>query len=310
MSKAQNWWENTFPDGLKYLEITDSQGKRVSIAYGEIGQGKPLVLMHGWGVWSYSWAPLIPLLSQQFRVICFDAKGFGYSDKPMQTHAPGYQIIETISILEALGAKQQGFNLLAESLGAVIALGVAQQRPDLVASLIVLDAAIFPRHMPHWSMYAMIYTPLSLVRWLEQWRLIRFFAPLLRWFIRTGAGAIYHQIPADNAERAAQTLLPYVEFPGTATYVFADSKSYLQEIQALLRGKPCLLQQLQSHLPQVSCPCLILWGRADRWFPIEDGERLASLLPNAQLHLAADCGHHIAGDCPTFVAQQVQAFLR
>jgi pimeloyl-ACP methyl ester carboxylesterase len=77
-----NWWQQTFPDGHKTITITDNQGEKVNIAYGEKGRGKPLVLVHGLGMWSYTWCYNIDELAQYFRVICFDAKGYGYSDKP------------------------------------------------------------------------------------------------------------------------------------------------------------------------------------------------------------------------------------
>lgn len=305
----KNWWQDTFPQGLQYLNIIDSNGAKVKIAYGEIGNGKPLVLMHGWGVWSYSWTPMIAKLAENFRVICFDYKGFGYSDKPTQANAVGYQIEETVRVLEALGATQQPLNLVAESLGTVVALAVAQRRPDLVASLVLLDAAIFPVQMPHWSMHAMIYTPLFLLRGFDQLRLIKLAAPLVRFFMCTGARAIYHTVPADMAERARYSLQPYVEFPHALTYIFADSKAYATEIRAFLRGKPSLLGDIQNQLDQVECPCLVIWGQQDRWFPVSDGERLADILPNARLSVEPGCGHHISGDCPTATVKRITEFL-
>ncbi len=306
----KNWWQTTFPDGLQKLSIRDSNGTQVQIAYGEKGTGKPIVLMHGWGVWSYSWTHVITKLSQQFRVICFDYKGFGYSDKPPQANKIGYQIEETERVLEALGASQQPINLVAESLGTVIALAVAQRRPELIASLILLDAAIFPTKMPHWSMHAMIYTPSLLIRRIDQLRLINWIAPLLRFFIRTGAGAIYHNIPADIAERAYHSLQPYLEFPHTLAYLFTDSKAYAQQIRAFLQGNPSLLGAIQAELGKINTPCLILWGEQDRWFPVSDAKRLARTLPNAQLIIQAGCGHHLSGDCPDAVIQHIQAFLQ
>jgi len=305
----KNWWQATFPNGLQKLTITDSNGVPVNIAYGEKGTGKPIVLMHGWGVWSYSWTPVIDELSKQFRVVCFDYKGFGYSDKPTQSNAVGYQIEETVRVLEALGAKQTPVNLVAESLGTVVALAVAQRRPDLVAALVLLDAAIFPVRMPHWSMHTMIYTPLFFVRWFDQLRLIKWVAPLVRFLMRVGAGAIYHTVPADMAERTRYNLHPYVEFSSTLTYIFADSQSYAKEIRDFLRNKPSLLGDIQAKLHQIECPCLVVWGQEDRWFPVNDGKRLVQALPNARLVVEPNCGHHISGDCSSTIVKRICEFL-
>ena len=69
------WWRANFPLGKQSLTIADANGYPVKIAYGEVGSGKPLFLLHGIGSWSYNWRNSIKPLSQYFRVTCFDAKG-------------------------------------------------------------------------------------------------------------------------------------------------------------------------------------------------------------------------------------------
>ena len=90
----QDWWSTTFPKGRQTVTITDANGYPVKIAYGEKGKGKPLFLVHGIGSWSYGWRHNIDRLSQHFRVICFDAKGHGFSDRPLYAEQVGHQIIE------------------------------------------------------------------------------------------------------------------------------------------------------------------------------------------------------------------------
>jgi pimeloyl-ACP methyl ester carboxylesterase len=75
----KNWWQFHFPQGQQNIIITDAYGYPVKIAYGEKGTGKPLILLHGLGSWSYNWRYSIEPLSKYFRVICFDAKGYGFS---------------------------------------------------------------------------------------------------------------------------------------------------------------------------------------------------------------------------------------
>ena len=68
-----DWWTSTFPKGRQTLTIDDAEGQPVAIAYGEVGQGQPLVLVHGIGVWSYAWQGNVSALAQHYRVICFDS---------------------------------------------------------------------------------------------------------------------------------------------------------------------------------------------------------------------------------------------
>lgn len=94
-----DWWQATFPKGHQSVEITDDSGRSVIIAYGEKGTGKPIILVHGVGTWSYSWRHNIDFLAQQFRVICFDAKGYGFSQKSFSLENSGYQINELKQII-------------------------------------------------------------------------------------------------------------------------------------------------------------------------------------------------------------------
>ncbi len=305
----EDWWQKTFPNGLSKLTIHDIHQQPVQIAYGEKGHGPTLVLMHGWGNWSYSYEGLLEQLSHDFRVICFDAKGYGYSGKPTRENPVGYQIEETIRVLEALGGKENPVVLVTESLSTIVGLAVAQRRPDLLSALVLQASAIFPRRMPHWSMHVMIHTPLWLLRGIDRLRLVKWIAPLTRKLTCYNASAIYHRVPDNMPERAFYSLQPYVIFPHALTYIFADSKTYAREIQQLLRDKPNLLSEIQADFAKVQCPCLVFWGQNDRWFPATDGEKLSQALPHAQLHIEPDCGHHVSGDAPQAVAQQIRQWL-
>jgi len=112
----QDWWQATFPQGRQSITITDANGYPVSMAYGEKGTGKPLILVHGIGSWSYGWRYNIDQLSQYFRVIAFDAKGNGFSDKPVYPDKPGHQAIELARIIPAFC--DEPALVVAESLGA------------------------------------------------------------------------------------------------------------------------------------------------------------------------------------------------
>ena len=67
----------------------------INIHYVAHGEGEPVILLHGWPEFWYSWRRQIPVLGERFRVIAPDMRGFGYSDKPLagydtRTAAVGY----------------------------------------------------------------------------------------------------------------------------------------------------------------------------------------------------------------------------
>jgi alpha-beta hydrolase superfamily lysophospholipase len=123
----KDWWQETFPKGRQSFVITDANGYPVKIAYGEKGTGKPLFLLHGVGSWSYNWRHSVQPLSEHFRVICFDAKGYGFSEKPVfRREQSGHQIIELERVI--LSLCDEPVVLVAESLGALIALGSCRSK--------------------------------------------------------------------------------------------------------------------------------------------------------------------------------------
>src|SRR4051794_21141098 len=69
---------------MKYIKRTDTQsGKEVELHYADMGEGQPIVLIHGWPLsmemWEYQ---LSDLVESGHRVIKYDRRGFGKSSKP------------------------------------------------------------------------------------------------------------------------------------------------------------------------------------------------------------------------------------
>ncbi|EIJ41875.1 putative hydrolase or acyltransferase of alpha/beta superfamily [Beggiatoa alba B18LD] len=304
--QQQDWWQETFPTGRKTLQIIDANGHPVTLSYGEKGQGQPLVCLNGWGCWSYSWHQNIDALSEHFRVICFDGKGYGFSDKPLLQDRSGYQVKEVIRVIEALC--DEPVFLVGESLGGLIALAVAQERSDLVSQLCVIDAAIFPRQMPNLGMRMMVKIPLSWVRFFDYSGLARYCEPLLRILYHQGQREIYYNRRTLKEENVHWVLYPYLAFQGALTRLTADSKQATEEIIKLIRFNDGVIAEVQENLEEIKCPTLVLWGEKDHWFPPSDAERLKASLPNAVLKVIPNCGHHAISDCPEQVNQALIQF--
>lgn len=303
----QDWWQKTFPQGRQQIKITDASGYPVTIAYGEKGTGQPLFLVHGIASWSYAWRHNIDALAEHYRVICFDAKGCGFSEKPLHDEQSGHQIIELIRVMQALTDRPA--IVVAESLGALTALGAAQSYPEGFSHLIVMNVPIFPRHLPHWGMRILADVPLEGVRLVDRWRLTAVLAPLIRQLVHV----LRHEVVADPAKVSAEEVYwatyPHIEFPQTFTKLAQDLQLAIQEIRALEKQCPNLIQTIQDRLSQIQCPTLVLWSDHDRWFPVTDGLRLRERLPNAVLEVIPNCGHYAAGDQPEWVNQAILKFL-
>ncbi|MFH7028176.1 MAG: alpha/beta fold hydrolase [Heteroscytonema crispum UTEX LB 1556] len=305
----KDWWQNTFPKGRQSLTITDANGYPVQIAYGEKGTGKPLFLLHGVGSWSYNWRHSISALSKYFRVICFDAKGYGFSEKPVNRREQnGHQVIELERIIRALC--DEPVVIVAESLGALIALAFAQENPQLIARLVVLNVPVFAQKLPHWGMSLLSLTPLEVVQTIDTLRLAYLFAPLVREIMAIERRGVLFDPSMLTQEDVYWLTYPYIEIPGTLTKVAEELQIAAREIEHFQTNKPNLLTKIQNNLGNINCPTLIMWGEHDSWFPASDGEKLHQRLPNSQLQILPNCCHDASSGASEAVNAAIFKFLK
>ncbi|MBD3884345.1 alpha/beta hydrolase [Phormidium tenue FACHB-886] len=303
-----SFWQQHFLQGCQTLTIPDAQGRSVKIAYGEVGSGQPLLLLHGIGSWSYNWRFNIQPLSQFFRVICVDAKGYGFSKASPLPETVGHQVIELTRIIQALS--DMPVLIAAESLGALTALAVAQQQPQLIDRLVVINVPIFPKRLPSWGMRSLVYLPLSLVQLVDRGQLLRWVAPVVRqiaYWVRREVVADASLITAEEIDSLTE---PYLYRSGCLTQFAADLKLGAEEIKRLQRNQPNWISQIQQQLHRISCPTLVLWADQDQWFPATDGEILSSRLRHSQLQVIPSCGHIASSGNPKAVNAAILSFLR
>ncbi len=289
----KDWWQTVFPKGRQSLIISDTKGYPVQIAYGEKGTGKPLILLHGMGNWSYNWRRSIAPLSKYFRVICFDAKGYGFSEKPVSRREDnGHQITELARIIQELCDEPPV--IVAESLGGLVALSFAQDYPDLIGRLVVVNVPIFAETLPHWAMWILAQTPLEIIQTIDSLRLAYLFAPLFREIMAIERRRVLFNPSVLTQEDIYWIAYPFTEIPGTLVKVAEELQIAAREIEHWQTQKPNMLTKIQSNLSGIHCPTLVLWGEQDNWFPASHGEKLYRCLPNAKLQILPNCYHDAA----------------
>lgn len=304
----QDWWQKTFPQGRQILTIVDANGEPVQIAYGEKGAGTPLFLVHGLGSWSYNWRHCVEPLSQYFRVICFDAKGYGFSAKPMHIERPDHQIIEMQRIISALCDEPPV--IVAESLGALVSLAVAQAYPELIGHLVAINVPIYPQRLPHWGMSMLSQIPLELVQTIDNLRLSYWFAPLFTEVMAIERRSVLYDPSILTAEDLHWICYPFIELPGTVAKVAQEVQIAAREIEHLQENKPNLISKIQNALGIIKCPTLILWGEQDSWYPASDGKKLRDRIPNSKLEIIPNCGHDASAGAANAITTAVVKFLQ
>jgi pimeloyl-ACP methyl ester carboxylesterase len=104
--------------------------------YESLGKGAPVILIHGGFGDGRMWDPQFEPLSQAFRVIRYDHRGFGKSSAPTQAYSP---VADLVKLMEHLELKRA--NLVGNSMGGTIALDFALQQPDRTGAVVVIASA-------------------------------------------------------------------------------------------------------------------------------------------------------------------------
>ncbi len=254
--------QGPMPGEPKGAQFITEKGVRVRVR--DVGKGPAVLLLHGFASALETWVTVTPQLEKTHRVISLDLKGFGWTDRPAGDYSPMAQAELVRGVLDQLGVRE--FDLVAHSWGSSVALALALQAPERVQKIALYDAWVFEDQLP------------SFFRWAKV----------------SGVGEalfqlFYKQRPDDRITAAfynpdlvtepfVEEIERALERPGTVAAALAA-----------VRGQN--FAELEQKWPGVKQPTLLLWGRDDAVTWLQYGERLKSLLPNAQLKVYPRCGH-------------------
>jgi 3-oxoadipate enol-lactonase len=116
--------------------VAGSAGVELAVRLRGDPAAPPMVLLHALGETSESWAPVLPLFAQRYRVAAFDLRGHGLSDWP-GAYSAELMRDDVIAAVDALHLA--AFTLVGHSLGGAVALQIAQELGDRVTRLVVED---------------------------------------------------------------------------------------------------------------------------------------------------------------------------
>ncbi len=245
------------------------------------GRGPALVLLHGWGLHSGIWAPLLPELARHHRVTCIDLPGHGRSEAVVGR----FSLEDAAEAAAALAPR--GAAWLGWSLGGQVAMAAALAGHPIDRLVLV---ATTPRFVtaPGW--------PCA----MAPGTLAGFAAALAEDHRRTLSDFLTLQLRGD---RRAATLL------GELRAVLATRPD--PDPAALGAGLDILAAaDLRDALPAVRQPVLVIAGERDRLTPAEAGRRLAAGLPDARFVAVPGAAHAPFLSHPEAFLGAVGPFLR
>ncbi len=265
------------------------------IAYREEGSGPPLLLVHGWPLSSATWRKVVPGLAATHRCIAPDLLGAGCSRaRPGESLSLGTQAGIVLGFADALGLER--FALVGHDSGGSVARAVAVAAPDRVTNLVLADTEV-PGHRP-WLVVALqalgrlsgAAAGLGLA--FGSRRLAR--SPL-------GFGTAFGDLPHFDFEEFHAVLLAPVARSADAA---RSCHRFLRDFDF---GE---IDRLQPRYDVLRMPILVLWGERDRFFPVGEGRRLASMLPGTvRFEVVPEAGLLVHEERPDAWTRAVRSFL-
>ncbi|MDQ3279108.1 MAG: alpha/beta hydrolase, partial [Bacteroidota bacterium] len=127
---------------MKYVTSKDAKGEEIQISYKDYGQGRPVVLIHGWPLSKDMWEYQIDdLVAAGLRVVKYDRRGFGKSDKPWDSYDYDALTDDLHALLEQLDLRDAvlvGFSMG----GGEIVRYVSRYGTDRVSKLVLVSAVV------------------------------------------------------------------------------------------------------------------------------------------------------------------------
>ena len=248
----------------------------ICVSYLEQGDrsGIPVLLLHAWGESKASFDRLLPELPESLRVLAFDQRGHGGSDKP----ASGYELSTIASdvegFMDVMGVESAV--VCGSSSGGYVAQQVAVQAPSRVNALVLVGAPRTLQGTPAFAGEVAALTDPIDPNWVRN---------SLNWFPR------FHPIPDWYIEdRIADGL----QMPARA---WKDA----------LSGLASAIPPTESG--EITSPTLIIWGARDELLGREDEEQLAAAIPKSRLSVYEDTGHLVLWEQPDRVAMDLLRFI-
>jgi len=257
----------------------------INLYYEVHGEGEPLVLIMGFGFRSGHWFAIRDKLAGEYRVIVFDNRGTGRSDKPEIPYTAKMMAGDVARLLDTLAINKA--NVFGVSMGGMIAQEFALNYPERVNSLILgCTSCGGPIAFP-----------------VTDEALAFFFDP---------------ERAKLSEEDKGRSTIPWLwnkEFrennPSTVEQFIAISSEYPTPPQTFVsQGNVIMTHDTHDRLTHIKAPTLVIAGSMDRVIPHEHSMLLAAGIDNAELAIIDNAGHGFIVDSTEKAGRIILDFLR
>ena len=278
------WLRIDWRPQLRSIEL-----RGAAINYAEIGEGPPVVLVHGLGGCWQNWLENLPHLAESgYHAIALDLPGFGRSPMPpWEISVPAYgRLVDQFGLELGL----QGATLVGNSMGGFIAAETAIADPAWIDRLALVSAA----GVSHATMRR---EPVVAIG-----RMANMLSPL---------------VLAANTKGLRRPGIRQVSFQGVFRHPQRIRRELLYEFSAHAIGAAGFLPALGAltgydllhRLPQLEMPVLVVWGRDDLIVPASDALGYQERLSDSRLEIFDDCGHVPMAERPVRFNRLLDGFI-
>jgi esterase len=240
----------------------------MKLHYREMGEGEPLMILHGLFGFSDNWQTHGKKLSEYYRVILVDLRNHGHSD---WSEKFSYEIMadDVKELCDELNLSD--LILLGHSMGGKVAINFAQKHEDLLKKLIVVDMGTkgYPMHHDH---------------------------------ILQGIHSVKLE-GVSSRRKAAEQMNEFIESEGIKQFLLKNlfwkekgKLAWRMNVDVLEREMPNILGQMTDD--EVMTPTLFIRGELSNYILDEDIEDLENQFPDSEFATVANAGHWVHAEAP------------
>ena len=261
----------TEADSSRFIDIT-LDGQPLKLHYNDCGAGsETVVMLHGSGPGASGWANfnrnIEPLVNAGYRVILLDCPGWSKSDSIVCTGSRSDLNARALkAVVDALGLDK--IHILGNSMGGHSAVAFTLENPERVGKLVLMGGG---------TGGASLFTPMP----AEGIKLLQglYREPTIENLKKMMAVFVFDT--SDLTEELFQARLDNM----------LKRRDHLENFVKSLEANPKQFPDFSSRLPEIKQQTLVIWGRNDRFVPMDTGLRLIAGIPNSELHIFNQCGH-------------------
>jgi 4,5:9,10-diseco-3-hydroxy-5,9,17-trioxoandrosta-1(10),2-diene-4-oate hydrolase len=292
----QDLWESVGREPAEHFVLLPTLETRVRIQ--EVGEGVPVLFIHGGPNSGSTWAPLIEHI-EDMRCLLLDRPGTGLSDRVQWRPGMAVDFASTLvsDTLDALGLDKA--HVVASSFGGYCALWSAATAPDRILRMVQMGCpALLPDQQPPSFMKAMMIPGLR--------KVIAALPPTKR-----AQESIMRQIGHSASIDAGR--LPEVHdrwYAGLQRYTDTMRNDF--DLIYSVKGRGGFDQSVslgETTLARVPTPTHFIWGSDDPFGGADVARWITDAMPNATCEMLPDSGHLPWLDDPSHVARATTRFL-